>query len=129
MKLVNISFVFGVSPKAKAGEGEIKENFYYVPSFPKGAGMLIRREEMAGHFKQPSVKARSKVCETISLLFTSAVLLWRMEIPRDAAFLLICQKRRSIDKSHEGWVTVPTPQGVGGRNAGSSVPTACGRLL
>ena len=91
--------------------------------------MLMRREEMAGHFKQPSVKACSKVCETISLLFTSAVLRWRMEIPRDASFPIICHKRRSIDKSHEGWVTVPTPQGVGGRNAGSSIPKACGRLL
>ena len=47
----------------------------------------------------------------------------------DAAFLLICQKRRSIDKSHDEWVTVPTLQSVGGRNAGSSVPKACGRLL
>ena len=112
MKLVNISFVFGVSPKAKAGEGEIKENFYYVPSFPQRAEMLTKGEEMDGRHKLPSVKAR-KVCETISLLFTSAVLRWRMEIPRDAAFLLICQKRRSIDKSHEGWLTVPTPQGVG----------------
>ena len=61
--------------------------------------------------KRPLTKALLRICEK-SLSFMRRPFSYGEWKAKDIAFLLVCQKRKSIDKSYDVWVTAPALHSV-----------------